>query len=56
VARQYAAERGENLLATFDDSLSGDVARMALYRRLRRALPDARSEIIVVLIEEDFTP
>ena len=56
VARQYAARRGERLCATFDDSLSGDLARFHVFRKLRRLFPDARADAIYSLLEEDFTP
>ena len=38
------------------DSLSGDVARLQVWRRLRRRFPLATPEIIEVLIEEVVTP
>jgi len=56
VARQYATVRGEHLCAAFDDSFSGDLARFHVLRKLRRLFPNARTEAIDSLIEEDFTP
>ena len=56
LARSVAAARGEHLCTTFADSLSGDVARLQVWRRLRRRFPLATPEIIEVLIEEVLTP
>ncbi|MFZ5895527.1 MAG: hypothetical protein ACOY0T_31005 [Myxococcota bacterium] len=56
VARRCASARGERLVTTFSDDLSGDVARFHLFRSLRRLFPQTPSKAIARLIEEDFTP
>jgi hypothetical protein len=56
VARNFAAQRGQPLYSTFDDTLSGDVARLQVLRKLRRMFPDAPRNVIVELIEEVLTP
>ena len=38
-AREYATARGLKLVAAFEDTLSGDVARMQVLRRVRRSFP-----------------
>ena len=56
LARCSAAGRGQRLVAAFDDTLSGDIARFQLLRMLRRRFPGLSVRRIAALIEEDFTP
>jgi hypothetical protein len=56
LARRSAAVRGQRLVAAFDDTLSGDIARFHLLRMLRRRFPELPARRIAALIEEDFTP
>lgn len=56
LARRSAAARGQRLVAAFDDTLSGDIARFQLLRMLRRRFPELPARRIAALIEEDFTP
>ena len=56
LARRSAARRGQRLVAAFDDTLSGDIARFQLLRMLRRRFPGLPVRRIAALIEEDFTP
>jgi hypothetical protein len=55
-ARDYAAAHGLNLVSVFDDTLSGDVARLAMLRQLRRSFPDVPRVALDQLIEELLTP
>lgn len=56
LARAYSAERGVPIRLAFDDSLSGDLARMHLLHRLRLAFPVMPASAVEELIEETFTP
>ena len=56
LARAYSAERGLPIRLVFEDSLSGDLARMHLFHRLHAAFPVTATSVIEELIEEDFTP
>ena len=56
IARAYSAEQGLPIRLAFDDSLTGDLARMHLLRRLRLAFPTTPTNTVDELIEEDFTP
>jgi len=56
IARAYAGERGLPVRLAFDDSLSGDLARLHLMRRLRIAFPMTPIRAVDELIEEVFTP
>lgn len=56
IAREYARKRGLPIRLAFDDSLSGDLARLHLLRRLRIAFPVAPIRAVDELIEEVFTP
>jgi hypothetical protein len=55
-ARDYAAAHGLKLVSAFDDTLSGDVARLAMLRRLRRSFPDVPRVALDQLIEELLAP
>jgi hypothetical protein len=54
--RQYAAACGQRLVSAFDDTLSGDLARLQMRRRLRRAFPTISRDTVDKLIEELLTP
>jgi hypothetical protein len=56
VGRQYAVERGITFVSAFNDTLSGDLARLEAARRLRRAFPGISSVSIDQLVEELLTP
>jgi len=56
IARTYAEKRGLPIRLVFDDSLPGDLARLYLLRRLRKAFPVAPIRAVDELIEEAFTP
>jgi hypothetical protein len=55
-ARQYATACGQTLVATFDDTLSGDLARLQVRQRIRKAFPDISRDAVDNLIEELLTP
>jgi hypothetical protein len=55
-AREYATARGLNLVAAFEDTLSGDVARMQVLRRVRRSFPKVPRAALDELVEELLTP
>jgi len=54
--RQYAAARGLRLVSAFEDTLCGDLARLQVRRRLRRAFPTFSPDTVDQLIEELLTP
>lgn len=54
--RQYAAACGKTLVSAFEDSLSGDLARLQVRRRLRGAFPEIASRTVDKLIEDLLTP
>ena len=54
--REYAAACGPTMVSTFEDTLSGDLARLQMRRRLRSAFPGIASTIVERLIEELLTP
>ena len=56
IARDLAAPRGQRFCEVFADSLAGDLARLEIRRKLRRALPGVEGEIIETLIEDLLTP
>jgi hypothetical protein len=56
LARNFAASRHEHLCKTFEDSLAGDLARLQVWRKLRREFPKTEREEIDALIEELLTP
>lgn len=55
-ARELAQGRREPLEATFRDSLSGDVARLQVWRRLRRLFPDVTLAEAEPLLDEVLAP
>ena len=55
-AREYATARGLKLVAAFEDTLSGDVARMQVLRRVRRSFPNVPRAALDELVEELLTP
>ena len=55
-AREYATARGLKLVAAFEDTLSGDVARMQVLRRVRRSFPKMPRAALDELVEELLTP
>jgi len=54
--RQYAAACGQTLVSAFEDTLSGDLARLQMRRRLRSAFPGISRDIVDRLIDELLTP
>jgi hypothetical protein len=52
VGHGLALERGRPVTEVFDDSLTGDVARLEVLRRLRIAHKDAPLDLLSELIEE----
>ena len=54
--RQYAAACGQTLVSAFEDTLSGDLARLQMRRRLRSTFPGISSDRVDKLIEELLTP
>ena len=54
--RQYAAACGQTLVSTFDDTLSGDLARLQIRQRIRKAFPGISRDTIDNLLEELLTP
>ncbi len=55
-ARDLAHGRGEPLTATFRDTLSGDVARLQVWRQLRRLFPDVTLAEAEPLLDEVLAP
>jgi hypothetical protein len=55
-AREYATAHGLRLVAAFEDTLSGDVARMQVLRRVRRSFPKVPRAALDELVEELLTP
>jgi len=55
-ARDVAHGRREPLTATFQDTLSGDVARLQVWRRLRRLFPDVTLAQAEPLLDEVLSP
>jgi hypothetical protein len=56
VGRQYAVAQGLTFVSAFQDTLSGDLARLAVRRRLRNAFPTLPRHVVNELIEELLTP
>jgi hypothetical protein len=56
LARGVAAARHEHLCTTFEDSLTGDLARLQVWRRIRHEFPGMKPDEIDALIEELLTP
>jgi hypothetical protein len=54
--REYAAACGQTMVSAFEDTLSGDLARLQMRRRLRSAFPGISPAIVDRLIEELLTP
>ena len=54
--RQYATACGQTLASAFEDTLSGDLARLQMRRRLRTAFPGIAPGTVDKLIEELLTP
>jgi hypothetical protein len=54
--RQYAAACGQTLVSAFEDTLSGDLARLQMRRRLRSAFPGITRHTVDKLISELLTP
>ena len=55
-AREYATAHGLKLVAAFEDTLSGDVARMQVLRRVRRSFPKVSRTALDDLVEDLLTP
>jgi len=55
-AREHATARGLAFVSAFTDSLSGDLARLQVRRRLRSAFPGISPQTVDDLIEELLTP
>jgi hypothetical protein len=55
-ARDVAQGRGEPLAATFRDTLSGDVARLQVWRQLRRLFPDVTLAEAGPILDEVLAP
>ena len=55
-ARQHAAACGVPFVSAFTDTLSGDLARLQVRRRLRGAFPGISPKTVDELIEELLTP
>ena len=56
LAREIAHESGEPLTATFRDTLSGDVARLQVWRRLRRLFPGVTFAEAEPFLDEVLAP
>ena len=56
VGRQYAVAQGLTFVSAFQDTLAGDLARLAVRRRLRSAFPGLPRHVVNELIEELLTP
>ena len=56
VGRQHASACGVAFVAAFGDTLSGDLARLQVRRRVQRAFPGMSSKNVEELIEELLTP
>ena len=54
--RQHATACGLAFVSAFGDTLSGDLARFQVQRRLRRAFPGISAKTVEELIEELLTP
>ena len=54
--RQYAAACGQTLVSAFEDTLSGDLARLQMRRRLRCEFPGIAAGTVDKLIEDLLTP
>jgi len=54
--RQHAAACGLAFVSAFGDTLSGDLARLQVRRRLRRAFPGISAQTVEDLLEELLTP
>jgi hypothetical protein len=54
--REHAAARGLGFVSAFGDTLSGDLARLQVLRRLRRSFPKVPPAALDDLIEELLTP
>ena len=55
-AREYATARGLRLVSAFEDTLSGDLARLQVRRKIRRSFPKVARDQVDELIEELLTP
>lgn len=56
IGRQYAAARGIPFVSAFQDTLAGDLARLAVRRQLRRTFPGLPRRTVTELLEELLTP
>ena len=56
IGRQHASACGLAFVAAFGDTLSGDLARLQVRRRVRRAFPEMSPTSVEDLIEELLTP
>jgi len=54
--RQHATASGLAFVSAFEDTLSGDLARLQVRRRLRNAFPGISPQTVDDLIEELLTP
>ncbi len=55
-AREVAQRYGKPLEATFRDTLSGDLARLQVWRRLRRLFPDLSLAEVDPVLDEALSP
>ena len=55
-AREYATARGLAFVSAFEDTLTGDLARLEVRRRLRRSFPMVSRAALDDLVEELLTP
>ena len=55
-ARDVAHGQGEPLAATFRDTLTGDVARLQVWRRLRRLFPNVTLAEAEPVLDEVLAP
>jgi len=56
IGGQHASACGLAFVAAFGDTLSGDLARLQVRRRVRRAFPAMSPKSVDDLIEELLTP
>jgi len=56
VAREHATACGLAFVSAFTDTLSGDLARLQIRRRLRGAFPGISPKTVEELIAELLTP
>ncbi len=55
-ARSIASAKNQRLTASFDNTLTGDLARFQVRRHLLRRFPDAPKHWIEIIVQECLTP